>query len=437
MGASLDVEKSSMPDPCIHCGSQEFVSTELMGPTPGQPGYGWSEPEAGFVCAQCGRESGAAVSRRPPPLLVVGPEGPVCPDCLEPMAIPEASAGLEQEFVSCPNCSFSIHRAQLRPSPELAGSRLTRQACPRCSHLLRHSFPEFFEGTHPICDGCGYPARAIKMTTQEALARMPLPPPVVQRAPLPPPPKKSVFKLVRPFRVRLRPAGRRDRGANAPERVQRFWKQQQIFKRQWDGGFRAEKFYALAPPARFRDADSMQARVHDDVLIRYFLMTGAGVRLAEPAAGPFDLEDALGILRPEGPEPSGYLIPGQPDNARWLFCGGSLEHLERWWKLQSDFMRRKRVTPGTLLPSNALEDLVGAVSAALDDNQVDQAVACLEQGLSGDFKAAELLALARLHAPFVPHVAETLYRNLAPLLPSSAPPSVHLSGWPGSETVWF
>lgn len=435
-GASLDVEKTSMSDLCIYCGSQEFISSDLTGPSPGQPGYGWSEPSVAWVCVQCGRESGAAVARRPPRFLVVGPEGPVCPDCSAAMPLPARSAGLEEEFVSCPSCAFSIHRAQLRPSPELAAGRLTRQACPRCSHLLRQSFPEFFEGTHPICDGCGYPARAVKMTPARAAALPPAPP---QAAMIPPasPPRKSIFKLARPLRVRLRPPGRRDRGANAPERVQRSWRQNRVFARLWEGGLRGERFYALALPARFRDADSMQARVHDDVLIRSWLMAGFRVRLAEPAPGPFELEDALGILRPEGPRPSAYEIPGQADNARWLFCGGSLEHLDRWWKLQEDFMRRKRVTPGTLLPSNALEDLVAQVTAALEHYQLDLAVASLEQGLSGDLKAAELLELARLHAPFVPHMAEALYRNLVPLLPSSAPPSVHLAGWPGGETVWF
>ncbi len=75
-GASLDVEKTSMSDLCIYCGSQEFISSDLTGPSPGQPGYGWSEPSVAWVCVQCGRESGAAVARRPPRFLVVGPEGP-------------------------------------------------------------------------------------------------------------------------------------------------------------------------------------------------------------------------------------------------------------------------------------------------------------------------------------------------------------------------
>ncbi len=435
----MRVEKGSMDETCAYCGHGEFVSVGPSQPGPGLPGYGWSKAEERWVCASCGGERGAAVVYRLP-VLVVGPEGPTCPRCKSLMETPTAS-GLTQEFVTC-TCGYSIHRAQLRPSPELAASRRTRQACPRCSQMLRHSFPEFFEGTHPVCDGCGYPNARPSTTTPDAAPRLPRTVQVVDRRPrLPAPPDRVPEPEPEPLRkkrLRLRPPGRRDLGANAPERIRRWWAQQMVWKRQWEAPYRGERTYAPAPAARFRDADSMQARVLDDVLVRHWLMAGLRVRYTEPRDGANELEDALGILRSGGPGEGRLTIPGEADNARWLFCGGSLSHLDRWWKLQAEFVRRTRwVGSGPL--SSSLSDLVEAVSGALDNYEVTAAVAYLEDGLPGTVRAADLLDLARLHAPLVPHMAEALYRDLLPCLGPNAPPSVHLTPWPGdgADLVWF
>lgn len=426
-----------MADTCVYCGHDQFVSAGKSEPGPGLPGYGWSQPQEAWVCAGCGRERGAAVIYRLP-TLVVGPEGPICPECSQAMPLDASVVGLEQEFVTCA-CGFSIHRAQLSPSPALAAARRTRQACPRCQKPLRQPFPEFFEGTHPVCDSCGYPDSRAETSRSGAAKRLPRPVQFVRRGPLPPlpPPPEPKPEPRKIGRVRLRPPGRRQLGANAPARLRRWWAQTRLWKRQWEASFRDERTYAPAPAARYRDSDSMQARVLDDVLVRHWLMEGRRVRYTEPQSGPHELEDALGILRPGGPAPSPYQIPGEADNARWLLCGGRLEHLERWWKLQADFVRRTRWVP-PLRPSRALEELVQLVSAALDNYQVSGAVAALEDGLPGAVEAADLVELARLHAPFVPHMAEALYRNLLPCLKAGAPPSVHLTPWPGKgELVWF
>lgn len=434
-------KKPAMEESCAYCGHDRFVSVGESRPGPGLPGYGWGKAEERWVCGQCGQERGAAVVYRLP-VLVVGPDGPICPVCSELMPMRLDGDGLGSEFVSCP-CGYSIHRAQLKPSPELAAARQTRQACPRCNQMLRASFPEFFEGTHPICDGCGYPNTMPRgkraLTSQRSLPRAPQ---VVSRSPAPPPPppppapKPEATRTK--ARARLRPPGKRQLGANAPERIRRWWAGEKLWKRQWEAPFRGERTYAPAPVARHRDVDSMQARVLDDVLVRHWLMAGRRVRYTDEQNGPFELEDALGILRSGGPSESGIVIPGEADNARWLFCGGSLEHLDRWWKLQADFVRRTRwVYPGRV--QSELGELVDLVSAALDNYEVQAAVAYLEDGLPGAVRPGDLLDLARLHAPFVPHMAEALYRNLLPCLPPGAPPSVHLAPWPaiGADHVWF
>src|SRR5688572_6204781 len=112
-----------MNETCVYCGHGEFVSAGSFQPGPSLPGYGWSKAEERWVCGQCGQERGAAVVYRLP-VLVVGPEGPVCPQCATPMPMNAEATGLKMEFVACP-CGFSIHRAQLSPSPELAASRRT------------------------------------------------------------------------------------------------------------------------------------------------------------------------------------------------------------------------------------------------------------------------------------------------------------------------
>jgi isoleucyl-tRNA synthetase len=205
------------------------------------------------------------------------------------------------------------------------------------------------------------------------------------------------------------------------------------------------------------DAPSLAVGLGD----RHLGWLGDSAEVAALLRGSLAWEQAV-ALGEDGQRPAWEQERGRPaDAARWAaYAGGTPQQAEEL------FLRpvwRLATAPATPVGADAvgeildrwlrarLHEAAGAVGQALEAADPGRAagrlVALVDDlaawyvpqrpggGLPGDGAAG---ALARLLAPFVPHLAESIYRGRAggPAGSPGAEDSVHLAGWPTPPAEW-